>query len=126
MKKHAVLLTLSAVAIATLQTGCGDSRVLTYEADIKPILEANCATCHGPAGEGYEASGQRLDSYEGLMKGTKFGPVVVPGSSFSSTLYRLVAGKVDPSIQMPHGESKELPDAQVEIIAKWIDQGAQK
>lgn len=126
MKKHAVLLALSAVALATLQSGCGDNRVLTYEADIKPIIDANCATCHGPTGEGYEASGQRLDSYEGLMKGTKFGPVVVPGSSVSSTLYRLVAGEVDPSIKMPHGGSKELPDAQVEIIAKWIDQGAQK
>lgn len=114
-----------ALAVVTLQTGCAE-QTLTYTADVEPIIKANCLTCHGLDGEGYEQSGQLLDSYEGLMKGTKFGPVVVPGSSVSSTLYRLVAGKVDPSIKMPHGSSKELPKAQVDIIAKWIDQGAQK
>jgi hypothetical protein len=58
-----------------------------------------------------------------MMKGTKFGAVVVPGSSVSSTLYRLVSGQADPSIRMPHGQSA-LPDTDVATIAAWIDQGA--
>jgi len=126
MTKHAVLLTLSALAVAALQTGCGDKKAeaLTYQANIKPILEANCVSCHVPGGAGYEKSGLRLDSHEALMKGTRFGPVVVPGSSVSSTLYRLVSGQADPSIRMPHGASA-LPDADVATIAAWIDQGAQ-
>jgi hypothetical protein len=57
------------------------------------------------------------------MKGTKFGPVIVPGSSVGSTLYRLVAGQADPSIRMPHGQAA-LPDEDVAMIAAWIDQGA--
>ena len=122
MTKRAVLLTLSALAVATLQTGCGD-KALTYQADIKPIIEANCIECHVPGGKGYVKSGLLMDSYENLMKGTKFGAVVVPGSSVSSTLYRLVSGKADPSIRMPHGGG-ELSDAEVATIATWIDQGA--
>jgi hypothetical protein len=122
MTKRAVLLTLSALAIAALQTGCSD-KPLTYQANIKPILDANCISCHVPGGEGYDKSGLRLDSHEALMKGTRFGPVVVPGSSVSSTLYRLVSGQADPSIRMPHGAAS-LPDADVATIAAWIDQGA--
>ena len=122
MTKRAVLLTLSALTVVALQTGCGEKAV-TYQANVKPIIDANCASCHVPGGPGYEKSGLRMDSYEALMKGTRFGAVVVPGSSVSSTLYRLVSGQADPSIRMPHGKTA-LPDADVATIAAWIDQGA--
>jgi len=116
------LITLSALAVAALQTGCGEKAV-TYQANVKPIIDANCVSCHVPGGAGYEKSGLRMDSREALLKGTKFGAVVVPGSSVSSTLYRLVSGQADPSIRMPHGQAA-LPDADVATIAAWIDQGA--
>ena len=122
MSKRAVLLILSALAVAALQTGCGE-KALTYQTNIKPILEANCVSCHVPGNAGYDKSGLRLDSYEAMMKGTQFGPVIVPGSSVGSTLYRLVAGQADPSIRMPHGQAA-LSDADVATIAAWIDQGA--
>ena len=105
-----------------LLAGCGD-KPLTYQADIKPILENKCVSCHKSGGEGHAKSGLILDSYEGLMKGTQFGPVVTPGSSTSSTLYRLVSGKADPSLRMPHGQDP-LPAETVKLIGKWIDQGA--
>jgi mono/diheme cytochrome c family protein len=120
--KRTVLLTLSAVAVAVLQTGCSN-KPLTYQANIKPILDTNCVSCHTAGGEGYKKSGLRLDSYDAIMKGTQFGAVVVPGSSVSSTLYRLVSGKADPSIRMPHGKAA-LPETEVATIAAWIDQGA--
>ncbi|MEW5965978.1 MAG: c-type cytochrome domain-containing protein [Pseudomonadota bacterium] len=122
MTQRFALLALSALAFVTLQTGCGEKAV-TYQADIKPILDANCVSCHVPGGPGYEKSGLRMDSHEALLKGTKFGAVIVPGSSVSSTLYRLVSGQADPSIRMPHG-STALPEADIAKIAAWIDQGA--
>ena len=122
MTKNTALLTLSALAFAALQTGCGEQAV-TYQTNIKPIIDANCVSCHVPGAQGYEKSGLRMDSLDGLMKGTKFGPVVIPGSSVSSTLYRLVSGQADPSIRMPHGQAA-LPDSDVAAIAAWIDQGA--
>jgi len=123
MKKLTAILALSALAAAAL-TACGGSdKAPSYQANIKPLLDAKCVSCHVPGGEGYEKSGLRLDSYEAIMKGTKFGAVVVPGSSVSSTMYRLVSGQADPSIRMPHGQAA-LPDADVAMIAAWIDQGA--
>jgi hypothetical protein len=114
----AVSLTLSAALVA----GCSEP-TLSYQRDIKPILEKNCNECHLLGGEGYQASGFATASYEGLMKGTKFGPVVDPGSAISSSLYLLVSGKTDASIQMPHGRAA-LSDEEVAAIEKWIDQGA--
>jgi len=122
MLKRAVLITLSSASLVALLAGCGD-KPLTYQADIKPIIDANCVSCHVPGGTGYEKTGLQLDSYDALMKGTKLGPVVVAGSSVSSTLYRLISGQADPSIRMPHGQGA-LPDAEVSKIAAWIDQGA--
>lgn len=122
MTKNTAWMTLAALAALTQLAGCSD-KPLTYQADIKPIFEANCVACHVPGGAGYEKSGLRMDSHEALLKGTRFGPVIVPGSSVSSTLYRLVSGQADPSIRMPHGQAS-LPEADVATIAAWIDQGA--
>lgn len=123
MKNLPPLFVFPALATAVLSACGGGDPAPTYQTDIKPLLEAKCVSCHVPGGEGYEKTGLRLDSHEAIMKGTKFGAVVVPGSSVSSTLYRLVSGQADPSIRMPHGQAA-LPDADVAMIAAWIDQGA--
>jgi Planctomycete cytochrome C len=103
---------------------CGCSRQVSY-ADVKPILQEKCAECHTGDHEGVVASGFSVDSYDTLMTGTKLGPVIVAGSAESSTLYRMVAGKTDPSIKMPHGK-EPLSDEQIRTIKIWIDQGAAK
>jgi hypothetical protein len=98
---------------------------VTYTADVEPIIQQHCLECHVPGQEGAEASGYVMDSFEGVMKGTKYGPVIVAGSSESSSLYRLVSGQADPSIQMPHGK-EPLSTDQVKTIRLWIDKGAGK
>lgn len=123
MKMRTATLSLSLLAGALALTACSGDKSLSYQANIKPLLDSKCIQCHVPGGAGFEKSGLRLDSYENIMKGTKFGAVVVPGSHVSSTLYRLVSGQADPSIRMPHGQDP-LPQADVEMIGAWIDQGA--
>jgi hypothetical protein len=116
---------LAAIVVATLGA-CGHKEKeapISFATQVKPVLDQNCVECHKAAGQGYGKSGLRLDSYESLMAGTKFGPVVKPGSSISSSLYLLVAGKADPSIRMPHNRDP-LPAQSVELIKNWIDQGA--
>ena len=100
-------------------------RTVTYVTDVEPIVQQHCLECHVAGQDGAEKSGYLMDSYEGVMKGTRFGPVIVPESSESSSLYLLVAGKADPSIQMPHGKAS-LSDEQITTIRLWIDKGAVK
>ena len=110
----------------------GCEREVSFSADVQPILQASCVSCHSKDAEGYNASAFSVESYDAVMKGTKFGPVVVPNSSMSSALYLVVAQKTDPAIQMPphHDESLSkgrayaLSETQAETIGAWIDQGA--
>jgi hypothetical protein len=118
------------VSILFLSTGC--SLPVSFNKDINPILVANCLMCHDGSGEGSSTSGFSVQTYDSVMKGTKYGPVVVPSSSASSSLYRMIAHEVDPKIQMPphhdealaKGRKDALTKRQIEKIAKWIDQGA--
>lgn len=96
---------------------------VSYSQDVRPILEKNCLECHVEGGSGYEASGFSMASYEDLMKGTKFGPVVKPADSFTSALTMLVEGRADASIQMPHGKDP-LTEEEIATLKIWIDQGA--
>lgn len=96
---------------------------VSFKSDIKPLLDHNCTECHNDGGTGTMASGLQTVNYELLMKGTKYGPVIVPGNAEHSTFYRLIAGKVDPSIQMPHGKEK-LSGADIKKVENWIQQGA--
>lgn len=111
-----------AASAVILLTGCGDVPV-SFEKDVKPILDTHCAECHTGAGEGVEASGFVVESYDTVMQGTKLGPMVVAGDALSSNLYRMVAGKVDKSIQMPHGKAA-LANNEIVAIEAWIRQGA--
>ena len=113
---------LAMMVIGAGLSGC--SKQVTY-ADVEPTLQEKCAECHTGDHEGVKVSGFSVESYEAVMKGTKLGPVVVAGSAESSTLYRMVAGKTDPSIHMPHGKDP-LSDEQIEAIKNWIDGGAVK
>lgn len=72
---------------------------------------------------GLEKSGLDLTTYEGVMKGTKFGPIVVPGDSFSSNLSALIEGRGKPEINMPHAR-RPLTKWQRHIIRRWINRGA--
>ena len=113
-----------AVALIATAGFSGCSRHLTY-ADVAPILQQRCAECHAAGKEGTLKSGFSVESYETVMKGTNLGPVIVKGSSESSSLYRMVAGLTHPSIHMPHGKTS-LTDDQIKTIETWIDQGAVK
>jgi len=97
---------------------------VSYAREVAPILQSNCLKCHNKEGEGYKKSGLNMETYASLMTGTKFGPVVVPGSSVSSTLVRLISGKADPAISMPHGGMQLLKEQEIKAITNWIDQGA--
>ena len=126
-----LLLSIGVFALSVQLLGCGD-RGVSYSADVQPIFQERCLECHDGAGEGIAASGFGVNDYAAVMKGTTLGPVVIPGSSISSTLYLVIAQKTAPEIQMPphhaeawaEGRGSPLSDEDVGTIAAWIDQGA--
>lgn len=134
-----IISTVVFILFIVLGTGC--TRGVSFAQQVQPILQKNCQSCHHVGGEGYAVSNFSVESYESVMKGTKFGPVVNPGSSISSTLVVLIEHRADPSLHMPKTSKKTieehkrfaqideahatyLPRDQINIIKEWIDQGA--
>ncbi len=97
---------------------------VSFAEDVLPLLQFRCGACHTGEGDGLKISGLDLSSYEGLMKGTKHGAIVVPGDVLTSNLMVLLDGKADKSIQMPHGQ-KKLSTCDRDLIRTWIHEGAQ-
>jgi Planctomycete cytochrome C len=112
-----------AMLVCVFMLSACSPRNVSFRADVQPILKKYCLECHVPGGAGYNASSFDMSSYETVMKGGSFGPFVIPGDPFTSTLNMLVEGRADPSIQMPHGREK-LGDREIEILKVWVQEGA--
>ncbi len=95
----------------------------SFKEDVMPIFVGRCVSCHQPGGEGYGKSGLDLTSYAGVMKGTKFGPMVIPGDPESSNLMLLLDWRASPELRMPHG-MKQLNSCDRNDIRAWIREGA--
>jgi hypothetical protein len=90
---------------------------LRFESHIQPILSAKCKRCHG--GEKREAE-LNLASSIGLLKGSESGPVLVAGKPDESLLLEMIdAG------EMPPKDNPDLTPAEVELIRRWIAEGAE-
>lgn len=70
---------------------------VTYESDVRPMLEASCFQCH--TGDKPKA-GLHLDSLAGVLAGSKEGKVVIPRNAEKSQLLISVA-RLDPETEMP-------------------------
>ena len=95
----------------------------SFEDDVAPIFQGRCVSCHSPGGEGLKASGLDLTTHKGVLAGTKFGPMVIPGDPDSSNLMRLLDWRVSPQLRMPHNK-KQLSVCDRNAIRAWIREGA--
>jgi mono/diheme cytochrome c family protein len=102
---------------------CAAQPKMSFAEDVMPIFRGRCVSCHQPGGQGLDKSGLDLTSYAGVMKGTKHGPMVVPGDAQSSNLMWLLDWRASPELRMPHGK-KKLSTCDRDAIRSWINEGA--
>jgi len=132
MRKNYVSVMSLAIAVAAsggfVPSGPGHEAIaaeakLSFKADVLPVLKNRCVACHTPGGEGTTASGLDLTTFQGVMTGTKYGPMVIPGNPDYSNLMWLLDWKASPQLRMPHGK-EQLPVSERDTIRGWIRQGA--
>lgn len=70
---------------------------VTFEKDIAPIMKESCVRCHGAE---RPRANLRLDTLEGVLQGTKMGPILKAGNSEHSLLVKSVS-QLDPETAMP-------------------------
>ena len=100
---------------------CQSPEPISFNDQIRPILNNNCLNCHGGV--------RQLGDFSLLFPETAFAltesgkRAIVPGNHQKSELYRRLVHE-DPQERMPQ-EAPALSEAQIKLIADWIDQGAQ-
>lgn len=113
------ILSLPVLAAAQAQLPPAATTKVDYTKDVKPLLQQNCYSCHGPE---VQQAGLRLDLRQNALRGGDYGAVIVPGKSTDSKLiHRLVGG--DGGMQMP--PTGALLAEEVGLLRAWIDQGAE-
>jgi len=96
------------------------SAEVSFARDVAPILDANCASCHG---DSKQKAGLRLDSGLATLAGGDAGPVIVIGHPERSKLFELISLPAgDDDIMPPKGSP--LTAAQIATIQAWITAGA--
>ncbi|MEY4387602.1 MAG: hypothetical protein RLY20_2885 [Verrucomicrobiota bacterium] len=92
-----------------------------FETKIRPLLAKECYQCHSRQAERVKG-GLFLDSREGVLKGGKNGPSIIPGNPEKSLLIRAVSYK-DPDLEMPP-KGDMLTDEQIADLTMWVRMGA--
>ena len=115
MFRHLCLILLSASALS--------AEDIRFNRDIRPILSENCFYCHGQDPKHREA-GLRLDVRDEATKAHDGVIAIIPGKpEQSEMLKRLLSHDADEQMPPPESNRKVTP-AQIELIRRWIAQGA--
>ena len=94
---------------------------IDFDTQIKPLLTAKCFDCHA---DDTDESHLRLNRRATMLRGGNSGePAIVVGNSEGSHLIKLVRGE-EAGKRMPPDEADRLSKDEVELLRKWIDQGA--
>lgn len=111
---------LLVVALVLLTSRIAGAEEIDFRRDIEPIFVSNCYECHGPK---TRKGDLRLTNRDDAFSPGQLGiPVIEPGRSDLSALVDLIRSH-DPAQRMPK-ERSPLSDAQVDLIRRWIDEGA--
>ena len=108
----------------TASARAADPAPVDFAREIRPILAKKCFACHGPDDEQRQA-GLRLDLRDGAIATLESGIIaVVPGKSGESELVRRITTSDDAERMPPADSGIVLDPPQVELLKRWIDQGA--
>ena len=100
------------------------NKPVSFSNDVFPIIKKHCLPCH--ASDSENPSEFFMESFPDIMKGGKHGTPIIPKNGDGSILVQKIKPAPPFGDQMPLMTKKKLTDEEIEIIKKWINQGAKK
>jgi len=99
-----------------------------FNRDVRPILAQHCFPCHGPDAADREAD-LRLDvpgGDDGAYRERFGAAAIAPGSLEDSEVWYRVTTEFEDELMPPAGEHAErLADADLDVLRRWIEAGAE-
>jgi len=116
---NTLLRALICISLPCLDAIAGQYSV-SYGRQIAPLFALYCTGCHGLSNP---SSGFRITRFAALQTGGNMGDDIVPGHPGASVLMDFIEGKRGPRQRMPQ-DSAPLTTAQIELVRRWIQEGA--
>ena len=112
-----------ALHLAFTNAASADEKV-DFNREVRTVLANSCFTCHGPDSAERKAE-LRLDTLVGATRDLGGYAAVVPGDAAKSEIIARLKSD-DPDLRMPPADSgKQISPEQIEVLEKWINQGAE-
>jgi len=114
-------LPIATLLFVLLACGAHAAEPVDFSRDVLPILSDNCFQCHGPDQNTREAD-LRLDEKDSTLRTEE--PIVVPGQSGKSELFRRLVSTDSDEVMPPADSLRKLTAKQIDVLKRWIDEGA--
>ncbi len=107
----------------TLPLSTAFAEKLQFNRDVKPILSDKCFTCHGPDAKN-QKSEFRIDTLEHATTNHDGVFGIVPGKLKESEVHWRIHSEDAEDIMPPPETKKKLTPREIEILDRWIEEGA--
>lgn len=116
---------LGTVLLFFIGSGLLNAGEVRFSLDVLPILSDRCFHCHGPD-ESHREADLRLDLQASALEDRGGYAAISPGKPAESEILKRIATS-DPDLKMPPASAHRQPlsEKEVEILRKWITQGAE-
>lgn len=94
-------------------------QIVFFEKHVRPVLAENCYSCH----EGHKAkSGLLLNTRAGVMRGTDYKKVIIPGDPENSVLIKAIRHAAGAEAMPP--KKPQLAQNEIDALVQWVKMGA--
>lgn len=118
LQRCAILLMGAGLAVS--RSGAGE---VSFNRDVRPILAANCYSCHGPDASSREAD-LRLDSFKDSTVDLGGYKAIQPGNAGSSEIIARIESTDPDDVMPPPKTGHKITADQLAILKQWINEGA--
>ena len=111
-------------SLASAAMGATPPEKIGFNSQVRPILSNNCFYCHGPD-EKHRDGKLRFDIREDAVRDLGGYSAIVPGKPEDSELIKRITTHDEDDIMPPLKSKKHLTPQEIEVLRKWIAQGAE-
>ncbi|MEM9111625.1 MAG: PSD1 and planctomycete cytochrome C domain-containing protein [Planctomycetota bacterium] len=100
------------------------TRKVSYNRDVRPILSDKCFACHG-FDENTREAGLRLDVREEALFEYDTGTPIVPGDPQNSSIIQRIKSDKPNRVMPPPSTHKTVTQQELAVLEQWIAEGAE-
>ncbi|MCB0825868.1 MAG: hypothetical protein KDC26_06735 [Armatimonadetes bacterium] len=115
-------LSLLVIAGGLSPARAAQDKPVSYKEEVAPLIKKYCGGCHGDQNP-RPAARLVLTTKQGIEKGGMSGKIIKDKTSKESLLVIRMRGEGNKQI-MPPGRGEKPKKEQVDLVARWIDEGA--